>query len=201
MGYSGHAYVAMEVAMANGLNILGYFDKLENKSNPFNIPYCGYEEEANFKALVKDSIVFPALGSNSIRKKLYQKLSKDNIKQIVLADPSANISSSATIGESTLINPNASINSLAVIGKCCIVNTGAIIEHECQIDNFSHIAPGAVLAGNVSIGKHCLIGANAIIKQGVTIIDDVIIGAGAVVLYDITEKGTWVGTPAKLVSK
>ena len=201
LGYSGHAYVAIEVAEANELNVLGYFDKTESKTNPFNINYYGYEEDAEFITIVKNSYVFPAVGSNRIRKNLYHTLLAKACKQTVLIAPSAYVSSSSIIEESTLINPNAIVNSLTRIGKCCIINSGVIIEHECSVGNFSHIAPGAVLTGNVNIGENCFIGANAIIKQGVSIADDVIIGAGTVVLNDITEKGTWVGNPAKLISK
>jgi sugar O-acyltransferase (sialic acid O-acetyltransferase NeuD family) len=201
LGYSGHGYVALEVAKANGLNVLGYFDKLENIQNPFNLLYCGLENDTEFKKKVKDAFVFPAIGANSIREKLHKLLVENNIKQIVLIDPSAYISNSAIIGESTLVNPNVSINSLSTIGKACIINTGSIVEHECYIGDYSHIAPGAVLTGNVKIGKNCFIGANAVIKQGVSIADHVTIGAGTVVLKNITQKGTWVGNPAKQLLK
>ncbi len=201
LGYSGHAYVAIEVAKANGWKVLGYFDKSERDTNPFHLDYYGHEKDANFKKLVKDDVVFPAIGSNSIRKKLYENLLEKNIKQTVLIDLSAKVSVSAIIEESTLVNAGAIINSLAVVGKACIINSGSIIEHECVIRDFSHVAPGATLAGNVKIGMNCFIGANAVVKEGVTVADDVIIGAGAVVLNNITEKGTWVGNPAKPLSK
>ncbi|ASV30194.1 acetyltransferase [Maribacter cobaltidurans] len=201
LGYSGHAYVAMDVAKANGFFINGYFDKNENKNDPYNIKYIGNEEELDVRSIVKDAYVFPAVGSNIIRKKLHFLIKNLNVKQLVLKHPTACISSSATIGESSLINPNAVVNSFSLIGKACIINTGSIIEHECMIDDYSHIAPGAVLAGKVVVGKNCFVGANAVIKQGVNITDEVIIGAGSVILNNITEKGTWVGNPAKLLLK
>ncbi|APQ17352.1 acetyltransferase [Maribacter hydrothermalis] len=201
LGYSGHAYVAIEVARANELNVLGYFDKLKNIQNPFNLLYCGIENDTEFKKKVKNAYVFPAIGANNIREKLHRLLIENNIEQIVLIDPSAHISNSAVIGESTLVNPNVSINSLATIGNGCIINTGSIVEHECLIDDYTHIAPGAVLAGNVKIGKNCFIGANAVIKQGIIIADNVTVGAGSVILNNITEKGIWVGNPAKQLLK
>lgn len=200
LGYSGHAFVAIEVALANNYTVLGYFDKLEHSQNPFGLVYCGSEDDVGFKNSVKGAYVFPAVGSNEIRKKLHKKLKQSKISQLVLKHPSAVVSSTVEVGESTLINPNVSINSLVKIGIGCIINTAATVEHECVIGNFSHIAPGAVLTGNVTIGNNCFVGSNAVIKQGVSITDNVIIGAGAVVLKDITEKGTWVGNPVKLVS-
>lgn len=201
LGYSGHAYVAIDVAKSNGFEIKGYFDRVQSIQDPYDIPYSGSENEASFKDLVKESYVFPAMGSNSIRARLCQFLTRSNIKQVALVDPSAHISGMATIGVSSLINPNACINSLARIGKGCIVNTGAVIEHECSIGDYSHIGPGAVLAGNVRIGINCFIGANAVVREGVSISDNAIIGAGAVVLKDIKKRGTWVGNPAKIVTK
>ena len=201
LGYSGHAYVAIDVAKAGGFNISGYFDKCKSLKDPYNIQYIGNEQELDVRSIVKEAYVFPAIGSNSIRRKLHILLNDLNINQVVLRHPSAFISISAAIGESSLINPNAVVNSFAIIGRACIINTGSIIEHECEIGDYSHIAPGAVLAGNVQVGKNCFVGANSVIKQGITITDDVIIGAGSVVLKNITEKGTWVGNPAKLLIK
>lgn len=201
LGYSGHAYVAMDVAFNNGFTIKGYFDRQENLDNPYKIQYFGSETNIDLRDFVKDCFVFPAIGSNTIRKRLYSLLKQLNIKQMVLSHPTAFISDTAVIGESSLINPNVSVNALAKIGRACIINTGSIIEHECHIGDYSHIAPGAVLAGNVKIGENCFIGARAVIKQGVSIADNVIVGAGSVVLNNIDGKGTWVGNPAKQLIK
>ena len=137
LGYSGHAYVAIEVAKANGWTILGYFDKAKCKNNPFSIDYCGDENDFGFKDKIKDAVVFPAIGSNTIRKKIHKNIFNENIRQTVLIAPSASVSNSAMIGESTLVSSNAVINSFAKIGKCCIINTGAIIEHECVTNSVS----------------------------------------------------------------
>jgi len=201
LGYSGHAYVAIDVANSNGFCVEGYFDRHENTENPYDIQYFGNEADIDLKDFVNDCYVFPAMGSNTIRKRLYTLLKQLNINQLVLAHPTAFISNTAVIGESSLINPNVSINALVRIGKACIINTGSIIEHECCIGDYSHIAPGAVLAGNVKIGENCFIGAKSVIKQGVSIADNIIIGAGSVVLKNIEEEGTWVGNPAKQLIK
>lgn len=201
LGYSGHAYVVIDVALSNNLKVQSYFDKFQAKANPYCLAYSGSETEVDIKSIIKSDFIFPAVGSNSIRTKLVTFIEGHNLNQTTLMAHSALISTMATVGLSTLIGPKVIVNSMARIGKGCIINSGAIIEHECKIGNFSHIAPGAVLAGNVEIGKNCLIGANTVIKEGIVIADEVVIGAGAVVLKNITEKGTWVGNPAKLLLK
>ena len=55
------------------------------------------------------------------------------------------------------------------------------------------------LCGRVKIGSQVFIGAGASVLPGVNICDNVIIGAGSVVNKDITERGTYVGAPAKKI--
>ena len=193
IGYSGHSYGCVEVAIKQGFSIIGYHDVLEKVSNPYNLNYLGHEDniDSNNKAFI-------AIGDNSIRRKIYQKLRSNTIfLNTILKHSNTTISKSSLIEEQTFISPGVIINPQVKIGVGCIINTGAIIEHDCFIGEFSHIAPGAVLAGNVSIGSGCMIGANSVIKQGVKVGDNVIIGAGAVVLKDVNSEATYVGNPAK----
>jgi acetyltransferase-like isoleucine patch superfamily enzyme len=46
-----------------------------------------------------------------------------------------------------------------------------------------------------------LIGAGAVILPGLTIASDVVVGAGAVVTRSIENAGTFIGTPAREVSR
>ncbi|WP_289060228.1 acetyltransferase [uncultured Zobellia sp.] len=197
LGYSGHAYVVLDIALSNGFVPKGYFDFQKAQSNPYQISYLGNENTIDLSSIVGSNFVFPAIGSNQIRKKVYHLLKEQAIEQTVLVDKSASVSTMASIGNSSLVAPKAVINSRAIIGEACVINTGAIIEHECKIDDFSHIAPGSVLTGNVSIGKNVLVGAGSVVRPGITICDDVIIGVGSVVVRDILEKGTYAGNPAK----
>ena len=195
IGYSGHSYGCIEVAIKQGFSIVGYHDVLEKVSNPYNLNYLGHEDNID-----SNNNPFIALGDNSIRRKIYEKLRSNNIfLNTTLIHSNTTISKSSLIEEQTFISAGVIINPQVKIGVGCIINTGAIIEHDCSIGKFSHIAPGAVLAGNVSIGSGCLIGANAVIKQGVKIGDNVIVGAGAVVLKGVNSNTIFVGNPAKQI--
>lgn len=199
MGYSGHAYVILDIALANNYNVRGYFDKKEATFNPYKLPYLGDESTIDITNIVKSSYIFPAMGSNSVRKKLITFAKDYGLNQVKLIDSSAWVSPHACIGSSSVVAPNAIVNSLAEVGDGCIINSGAIIEHECKIGDFSHIAPGAVLAGNITLGTLAFVGANAVIKQGITVGDNVTIGAGSVVLKDIPNGEVWAGNPAKRI--
>ena len=193
IGYSGHSYGCIEVAINQKYSIVGYHDVLEKVSNPYNLKYLGHEE--NIESINKP---FLAIGDNTIRKKIYEKLELNRIYlNTTLIHSNTIISKSSLIEEQTFVSAGVIINPQVKIGIGCIINTGAIIDHDCSIGKFSHIAPGAVLAGNVSIGSGCLIGANAVIKQGIKVGDNVIIGAGAVVIKNTNSNTTFVGNPAK----
>lgn len=193
IGYSGHAYVCIDIALLNDIIIGGYYDLIEKNENPYQLYYLGKEQNNN-----SEQLVFICIADNIIRKKIYKSLPKLDFN-INLIHPNSNISNTVDIGLQTLVGAGAIINSQVKIGKGCIINTGSIIEHECKIGDFSHIAPGAVLSGNVRIGEGSFIGANSVIKQGVKIGCNVTVGAGTVVINDILDNKKVVGNPGKTI--
>lgn len=193
IGYSGHSYVCIEIALLNNFIINGYCDLNKKSKNPYNLSYLGEEKNMNTK-----QDVFICIADNIIRNNIYKSLPSLDFN-INLIHPNSIISNTVDIGFQTLICAGAIINSQVKIGNGCIINTGSIIEHECEIGDFSHIAPGAVLSGNVVIGKRSFIGANCIIKQGVKIGCNVTVGAGAVVIDDILNNTKVVGNPSRYI--
>ena len=193
IGYSGHSYVCIEIALLNNFIINGYCDLNKKSKNPYNLSYLGEEKNMNTK-----QDVFICIADNVIRNNIYKSLPSLDFN-INLIHPNSIISNTVDIGFQTLICAGAIINSQVKIGNGCIINTGSIIEHECEIGDFSHIAPGAVLSGNVVIGKRSFIGANCIIKQGVKIGCNVTVGAGAVVIDDILNNTKVVGNPSRYI--
>ncbi|NJL74792.1 MAG: acetyltransferase [Saprospiraceae bacterium] len=200
IGYSGHAFVVLDIIEANGHTVVGYCENEEKLWNPYNLPFLGNEMSKEGLAVLRQYEYFIAIGSNPIRKKVYDKLLGENLQEPAkIIHPSATISPKAVVGAGTMVAAQVAINALAHVGKGVICNTNCIIEHECEIGNFVHIAPGAVLAGNVKIGAGTFVGANAVVKQGVSIGEGVTIGAGTVVLKDVADGIVLVGNPGKQV--
>jgi sugar O-acyltransferase (sialic acid O-acetyltransferase NeuD family) len=197
IGYSGHGYVVAETILENGFEVMGYSEKEESKSNPYNFSYLGFENEENFVGWHSDVSFATGIGDNRIRQIVSNLVEAKGKKIQTIIHKTSQLSKNASIGNGTFINKNAVVNALAVIGRNVILNTGCIIEHECVLHDSVHIAPGAVLAGNVTIGERTFVGANSVIKQGIVIGKDVVIGAGSVIIRDIADGKRVVGNPAR----
>ena len=185
LGASGHAHVIADIIKAEGNRVVAFLDDDQNQSDCAG-PISDYSKYQNCEFVI-------GIGNADIR----EKLSQLDLKWHTAIHPSAIISDSALIGEGTVVMPNAVINARTVVGKHCIINTGAIVEHDNYIGDFSHISVGTKLGGTVIVGKKCWIGIGAAIKNNIGVCDEVLIGAGAVVVNDITQKGMYIGIPAK----
>ncbi len=107
--------------------------------------------------------------------------------------------SKVTIGEGSIICAGSIITTNITIGKHSHLNKQTIIGHDSKINDYFTTAPGAKVSGNCTIGKRVYLGANATVKEKLSICDDVVVGLNGGVVKDITEKGTYVGTPAKKI--
>lgn len=197
IGYSGHAYVVIDILKQQGCKIEGYLDRSIKSVNPFDLKYLGDENLDEAIEKIKSFKFFVAIGDNNIRKKIFEKMFYNKMNSLNAIHPKATVSNSVFMGIGNIIMAGTVINSLCSIGNGVIVNSGAIVEHECVIGDFSHIAPGAVLAGNVKVGDCSFVGANSVVKEGINIGNNVIIGAGSVVINNLADGSKVVGNPAK----
>src|SRR5687768_412302 len=199
IGYSGHAYVIVDILLSAGRLVTAYCDAEEKPRNPYHLKYLGKESEVISQLLNFD--FFTCIGHNGAREKVHMELSQLLGNPINAIHPSAVISSSVRMEDGIMIAANVTLNPLVELGKGVICNTSCSIDHECSVGDFTHIAPGAVLCGNVKVGKSSFIGANAVIRQGITIGNNVMIGAGTVIVKDIPDNVTVVGNPQKVLMK
>lgn len=193
IGASGHGKVIADIAVKCGYEDIVFLDDDDRIKFCAGFPVVGKTSET--KDMVGDKIV--AIGNAEIRERIQKTL--DGV--VTLVHPDAVISRRVRIGSGTVVMAGAVINSDTVIGDGCIINTGATVDHDCKIGDFTHISVGAHVAGTVEIGAKTWIGAGATVNNNVNICGGCMIGAGAVVIKDISEKGTYVGVPVKIMSK
>lgn len=117
----------------------------------------------------------------------------------VFVGPFVEIQSSVKIGANTRIQSHTFVCEFVEIGEWCFIAHGVMFIN----DLFAEGGPARGrkdLWKGTKIGNNVSIGSNATILP-VEICDNVVIGAGAVVTKNITEPGTYVGNPARLMRK
>lgn len=189
-GCGGHAISVADVILNNfndNCSII-FIDKNAKK----NEKIMGFSVFAESPKKTADC--FCGIGDNLLRRRAFLKT---NFKTLISRD--AFLGANNSIGAGSFIAHYAYIGPNTKIGKGCIINTNSILEHEAKVGDFSHISVNAILCGKVTIGKNVFVGAGSIIRDRVRITDDVTIGCGSVVVHDITEKGVYVGNPAKKI--
>lgn len=199
VGYSGHAYVIIDILLNAGRLVTHYCDNEAKEFNPYHLSYLGKEVDVINR--LKDFDYFACVAHNGIREKIHTNLANILGNPISAIHPSAVISQSVKMGDGIMIAANATINPLVQLGKGVICNTSSSIDHECIIGDFCHLAPGVVLCGSVKVGKGTFIGANSVVRQGITIGNNVTIGAGTVIVKDVPDGVTVVGNPARQLEK
>jgi sugar O-acyltransferase (sialic acid O-acetyltransferase NeuD family) len=102
-------------------------------------------------------------------------------------------------GDGCVFCPYSVITVDCTIGNHVQLNLHSDIGHDCVIGDYVTLAPSARVSGRCNIGEGVYIGSNAVIREGVSIAAWSIIGANSVVLHNITEQGTYVGSPVKRV--
>lgn len=200
IGASGHGKVVADIAikMENWKSI-AFLDDDESIKSCMGLDIIGKTTDA--LKFIDKADFFVAIGNNATREKIQEKLIIAGSSLVKLIHPSAIIGFKVEIGIGTVVMAGVVINSSSSIGKGCIINTCCSLDHDNVIEDYVHISPGVHTAGMVKIGKATWLGIGSIVINNLSIISGCKVGAGAVVVKNITEKGTYVGVPAKKVSK
>jgi len=198
IGASGHGKVVADIAIKmNKWQSIAFLDDDESIKTSMGLEVIGktadaftYKEEADF---------FVAIGSNTTREKVQDKLKAEGIDLVTLVHPSAVTGTDVEIGIGTVAMAGVVINSSTRIGKGCIINTSSSLDHDNAIEDYVHISPGVKTAGSVSIGKGTWLGIGSVVSNNINICSGCKVGAGAVIVKNITEPGTYVGVPVRRV--
>lgn len=194
LGFGGHARSVADIALAAGIDDLVFVDANARPGENF----AGFPALSSFEQLPAGRTLayFPALGDNVLRQQLVGDAS---LPFTTLISPTASIGRLSVVHVASLVAHHAHVGPSASIGRGAIINTGAIVEHESIVGDFSHVAVNATVGGRSRLGRRVLVAAGAVVINGMSVCDDVLIGAGATVVADITESGTYVGSPARRV--
>lgn len=200
IGASGHGKVVADIAIkTKKWRSVKFLDDDETIKITMGVEVIGKVSDA-FKYM-DEADFFVAIGSNTTREKIHERLIVEGLSLVNLIHPSAVIGSDVDIGIGAVVMAGVVINSATRIGKGCIINTGSSIDHDNIIEEYVHISPGVRTAGNVKVGKATWLGIGSIVSNNVNICSGCKVGAGAVVVKSIAESGTYVGVPVRKIGK
>ena len=151
----------------------------------------------------KKTFYFIGVGSNLIRKKIYLEIKKKlkKCKTLTIINKNSFLDEDVKIGNGSIILSGVSINFNTKIGNFCIINTNSSIDHDNIFGHFSSAGPGVNTGGSVKVGTISHLGIGSSIKDKISIGSNTIIGGGAFVNKNCKGNSTYLGVPAKQITK
>ena len=202
IGGGGHCRACIDVIQANGsFRIIGIFDAPSNVgSSILGITVIGTDDEIEeyAKKGVGFHISIGGVKAFGLRKKIFEKLKSLNCDIPIIISSNAYVSQHAQLGQGTIVMHQAVVNANAIVGENNILNTQSLIEHDAVVGNNCHISTKSTVNGTVKMGDNVYLGSNAALLNNIEITNDTIIGASSVVIKSITQKGVYVGNPARM---
>ena len=150
IGCSGHAKVVIDIVKTVGLySIAGLIDTYKDQGTRFG----GYEilgtEHDLPELMVKHSIEggVVAIGDNWTRFRVTERVRAvaPNLFFPVIVHPSAQVASTAHVGQGGVILAGGIVNSDAQVGEFCIVSSKASLDHDSCMGRFASLMPGATV--------------------------------------------------------
>lgn len=148
--------------------------------------------------LVLDLPYVVGIGDPKIRYKVLKSLNQVILSEPI-ADPSAVVGNSVTIGKGSIVAAGAILTRNIKIGVASTINVGATISHDCIIGDYFNASPGVHIAGNVTIGDFVDIGIGSSCREKIKIGNNVKVGMGSAIVKDLLEEGLYYGVPARKI--
>lgn len=108
---------------------------------------------------------FVAVGDNTLRRELLQKLRAAGYQLPVFIHPAAEVCESAHLGAGTVVLPFAFVGANVRTGAGCLINAGAIVDHDVHLGAAVHVAPGAIVKAGAEVLDFAKIDSGEIVRS------------------------------------
>lgn len=141
---------------------------------------------------------FPGFGLNLLeRKQVLEILDSNNLDVVSYIHPTAQVHKTAKIGKGAVIMNFSTVMQNVEIGNHCIIEMYCLLSHNSSLGNNCIIHSGSMIAGATKIGDNCMFNFKSSALNRLEICDNVTVGAASTITKNITQHGTYVGTPAR----
>jgi len=128
-----------------------------------------------------------------------RRLQDDGYALFSAVDPTAVLSTTATVGEGVTVNAGSYVGPGASLGDAVLVDSVVAVSHDVTLGPGATVTPNSTLAGGVTVGRGAYVGAGATVVDHTSVGENAVVGAGAVVVDDVPPGETVVGVPAEPV--
>lgn len=135
------------------------------------------------------------VGNPKFRKNIVDNLPKETKFWNHISDRAIIMDDFKSIGVGNVICAGTIITTNVSIGNHVQLNLSTTVGHDTVICDYVTTAPGVGISGNVNLGECVYIGTNSAIRENISICSNTIFGLNSGVVSDITDFGTYVGTP------
>lgn len=194
-GAGGVGREALDVALACGIEVVGFVDERTAGTAVRNLPVVRPEDVPNSGSFLV------AIGDPSARLHVASRLVALDHEPASLVHPRAIVGPLTEIAPGCLISGGAHISSSVTLEPHVQVHYNATVGHDSVLEEGATVLPGANVAGNVHLGRSVTVGSGAVVLQGITVGGGATVGAGAVVTRNVDDGDVVVGNPARRLDR
>ena len=140
LGAGGQGHVVKETAES-----IGVFDRIAFLDDNRSIAGV-IDTLSNLERHVEEyPLAFVAIGNNTLRRTLIERLERAGYIVPVLRHPTATISPTVKAGAGTIFEAKVIVNTAVTIGKGAILASACVIDHGARIKDYVHVDVGAMV--------------------------------------------------------
>lgn len=143
-------------------------------------------------------------GKGSVRERLARQLAGLGVaddRYATVIDASVAVPDGSVVGRGSILLANTVLTADVRVGRHVVAMPNVTLTHDDQLEDFATLTAGVSLGGGVRIGRGAYLGMNSSVRERCTVGAGATVGMGAAVVNDVPDGETWVGVPARPLTK
>ncbi|WP_434667169.1 hypothetical protein [Aeromonas sp. NJAU223] len=163
VGASTLGEIACSVLKRGGGRLDGFFDDYYTDVEFCGAPVVGKLEKIFKMDAVQQAGVFVAIGDNSNRRLISERIIAAGIPLMNILDPTAVLEDGMILGSGNIIMSHTYLGVKTIMGDGNVVFPGVSITHHNKVGCYNFFSPNASVGGYTEIADECKIGMNCCI--------------------------------------
>ena len=206
IGSGGFAKELLDLAIDQGYHQICFLERNPKDGDTLlGFPIC----PESLISTLTDTVYVIGVADPKIRKRIYETYPDLTYPNLIHSQASLGYGIREALEQSKgiVIAAGARITNSCRFGHFIIVSFNSTIGHDCILENYVSVMPGVNVSGCIHLKQGTYIGTNAAILPGQSpkqlkyLGENSVIGAGAVVVKHTEPNTTYIGAPAKELSR